>query len=91
MRLIDDTPFSILSFLPGNYLCEDDVPNDLRQKLKERAARNRRSMTMEALVILETALSDTYEVGAVTPPTPYHGRFLLTDEWINQAKHEGHQ
>jgi hypothetical protein len=75
--------------MPG--LLIRDVPDDLRQKLKERAARNRRSMTMEALVILETALSDTYEVEDITPPTPYHGRFLLTDEWINQAKREGRQ
>jgi hypothetical protein len=75
--------------MPG--LLIRDLPDDLRQKLKERAARNRRSMTREALVILETALSDTYKVGAITPPTPYHGRFLLTDEWINQAKREGRQ
>ncbi len=75
--------------MPG--LLIRDVPDDLRQKLKERAARNRRSMTMEALVILETALSDTYEVGAITPPTPHRGQFLLTDEWIDQAKREGRQ
>jgi hypothetical protein len=75
--------------MPG--LLIRDVPDDLRQKLKERAARNRRSMTREALVILETALSGTYEVEDINPPPPHHGRFLLTDEWIDQAKREGRQ
>jgi hypothetical protein len=75
--------------MPG--LLIRDVPDDLHQKLKERAARNRRSMTREALVILETALSGTYAVEDINPPTPHHGRFLLTDEWIDQAKREGRQ
>ncbi len=35
-----------------------DVPKDLHRKLKARAAANRRSLSSEALTILESALHD---------------------------------
>jgi hypothetical protein len=73
--------------MPG--LLIRDLPDDLHQKLKERAARNRRSLAKETLVILETALRDMSAMESPEPPTPYKGHFQLTDEWINQAKREG--
>jgi plasmid stability protein len=68
-----------------------DLPEELHQKLKERAARNRRSLAKETLLILETALSSTSVTENPEPPIPYKGRFLLTDAWIDQAKREGRE
>jgi plasmid stability protein len=73
--------------MPG--LLIRDLPDDLHRKLKERAARNRRSLNKETLVILETALRDMSTLENPEPPTPHKGRFQLTDEWIDQAKREG--
>ena len=42
--------------MPG--LVIKDLPAKLHRKLKERAARHRRSMTKEVLVVLERALSE---------------------------------
>ncbi len=75
--------------MPGLLIRE--LPEELHRKLKERAARNRRSLSKEALVILETVLSDTNTFAGPELPTPHKGRFLLTDEWIDQAKREGRQ
>jgi len=75
--------------MPGLLIRE--LPDDLHEKLKERAARNRRSLTKEALVILEMALSGTNATGGTELPTPFKGRFRLTDEWLDQAKREGRQ
>ena len=38
-----------------------DLPTDLHRKLKTRAATNRRSMSAEAVTILEAALNDRVE------------------------------
>jgi plasmid stability protein len=73
--------------MPG--LLIRDLPDDLHQKLKERAARNRRSLAKETLVILEKALRDMRAVQNPEPPAPHKGQFQLTDEWIDQAKREG--
>ena len=75
--------------MPGLLIRE--LPEELHRKLKERAARNRRSLSKEALVILETALSGTNTFAGPELPTPHKGHFLLTDEWIDQAKREGRQ
>jgi hypothetical protein len=66
-----------------------DLPDSLHRKLKERAAKNRRSLTKETVVVLEMALSGTRTIEGPEPPTPHQGHFLLTDEWIDQAKREG--
>ena len=39
-----------------------DVPDDLHKRLKERAAKTRRSLAKETLVISETALGYTSEM-----------------------------
>lgn len=71
--------------MPG--LLIKDLPDEIHYKLKSRAERNRRSMTKEALVLLEQALN----LGEMpeTPPTPVQGAFLLTDAWLDEAKAEG--
>lgn len=72
--------------MPG--LLIKDVPDELHQKLKARAARNRRSLTKEALVLLETALAEEAPQEVVLP-VPFKGSFRISDEWIGMAKREG--
>lgn len=64
-----------------------NLPDELHQKLKARAAQHRRSMTREAIVLLEHGLEREDEVQE--PPAPYKGAFALTDEFIDRAKREG--
>ena len=59
--------------MPGLFI--KDIPAEVQQKLKARAAQNRRSMTKEALPL--------------DPPVPLQGKIWLNDEWIDQAKREG--
>ncbi len=64
-----------------------DLPEKLHRQLKERAAKHRRSMAKEAIVLLEEALNNE----AVLPPDlphPFNGTFKLNDEWIDAAKAE---
>ena len=72
--------------MPG--LLIKDMPTEVHQKLKTRAAQNRRSMTKEALYLLEQALLEETPPSP-EPPVPFQGTFLLTDEWIDQVKQEG--
>lgn len=64
------------------------MPPKLHRKLKETAARNRRSMTQEALFLLENSLKPLAE-NPVSPPPPFKGRFPLTPEFIDAAKRKG--
>ncbi len=75
--------------MPGLLIKE--FPEALHYKLKARAARNKRSMTKEALYLLEMALSETEEKRPLPLPEPFEAGFLLTDEWIDQAKREGRE
>ena len=65
-----------------------DMPIAVHQKLKARAAQNSRSMTKEAIYLLEEALFDEMPAH-LKLPTPFQGTFLLTDEWLDQAKRDG--
>lgn len=65
------------------------LPEELHRKLKEQAARHHRSMSKEALALLERGLALEDEVGE--PPAPYKGKFRLTDDFVDQAKREGRE
>lgn len=65
-----------------------ELPKDLHRKLKARASANRRSLSSEAITILETALQ-----GRSGPPTieeidrlRVHGRRPLRQELIDLAR-----
>lgn len=73
--------------MPG--LVIKNLPTKLHRKLKERAARNQRSMTREVLVVLERALSE--ELPPPEPPPPFKGRFALTNQFIAQARRTGRE
>jgi hypothetical protein len=64
-----------------------EVPAALHQKLKEAAARHRRSMTRQALVLLEDSLHR--DSAAVELPPPFKGRVPLTKKLIDQGKRVG--
>lgn len=63
-----------------------DLPAEIHQRLKRDAARHHRSMTQEAIFILEQAL---HRVRPIPDVTPYKGVFPLTNDFINKAKREG--
>jgi plasmid stability protein len=65
-----------------------NVPDRLHRKLQERARQNRRSVAQEVRVLLEAALLGKQSV-KLGSPQPFSGTFLLTDEWIGQAKRAG--
>lgn len=73
--------------MPGLLIKE--FPEALHYKLKARAARNKRSMTKEALYLLEMALIEEEEERPRPMPAPVKGTILLTDKMINSAKQEG--
>jgi plasmid stability protein len=66
-----------------------DLPPELHERLKDSATRHRRSLTKEALVLLETALATPDR--PVEPPRPFKARLPLTQELLDQAKGEGRE
>lgn len=64
----------------------EDLPPELHLKLRESAARHRRSLPKEALAILEDALSRP--PATLEPPRPFKGRLPLTQDLLEQARAE---
>ena len=63
-----------------------DLPADLHRRLKDDAVQHHRSMTQQAIVILELGL---YRVRPIPAFKAYRGSFPLTKAFINAAKREG--
>jgi hypothetical protein len=63
-----------------------NLPPELHARLKDEAERHRRSMTQQALVILEEALGLR---PWPEPPAPFRGRFPLTQDWLDRARRDG--
>ncbi len=74
--------------MPGLLIKE--LPAEVHQKLKERAAQNRRSMTKEALSILELVLFEE-NFPKRELPEPIKTKFPITDEFIDAAKRWGRE
>jgi plasmid stability protein len=64
-----------------------ELPAGLHRKLKQRAARHRRSMTKEVLAVLERAVGE--EARPQAAPAPFKGRVALTDGFIARARRQG--
>ena len=62
------------------------LPVEIHRRLKEDAAQHHRSMTQEAIAILEQGL---HRVRPIPEFKPYKGSFSLTTAFINRAKREG--
>ena len=65
-----------------------NVPEEVHRKLKERAARHHRSMTKEAVAILEEELS---EPGPVRIPEPVKPKKPIPASVIDRAIEEGRE
>jgi hypothetical protein len=63
-----------------------DFPPEVHDWLKREAERNRRSMTQQAIVILEERMR---RFRRVRFPRPLKTKTLLTTDFIDQAKREG--
>ncbi len=63
-----------------------NVPPEVHKWLKREAERNRRSMTQQAIVILEERMR---RFRAVRFPAPARTRTILSAEFIDRAKCEG--
>jgi predicted transcriptional regulator len=64
------------------------LPSELHTRLKQLAQRNQRTLSAEAISLLEQAVA-AQEQPLRTLPRPVVGNFPITDEWLNQAKNEG--
>jgi plasmid stability protein len=62
------------------------IPDLLHSRLKERARQHHRSMTQEALSILERGLSES-ETARLPPARK--GKFPLTEDWLKRGKRAG--
>ena len=63
-----------------------DIPREVHDWLKREAERIRRSMTQQAIVILEERMRRFHPVRF---PPPAQTRTVLTAEFIDRAKREG--
>ena len=63
-----------------------DIPREVHEWLKGEAQRNRRSMTQQAIVLLEERM---HRFRPVSFPAPARTRTPLTAKFIDQAKREG--
>ena len=62
-----------------------NLPDDLHARLREQAERNRRSVTMEAVTLLERGLAPSRKARALGPPIKVKGGPLTAAEiaaWI---------
>ena len=67
-----------------------NVPDELHARLKERAQRNRRSLTKELLTIIEESLPRKRAVPKLPPPVKLKGG-PLTDDELEAAIAEGRE
>ena len=67
-----------------------DFPPELHRKLRQSAEKNRRSMTKEAIALLELGLQTGPPTRRELPP-PIDLGFPLTDEFLERAKREGRE
>lgn len=63
-----------------------NLPPEIHRRLKAEAIRNHRSMTKQAIEILDRG---SFNPTPVRKIKPFKGRFLLTEDFVNSAKREG--
>jgi plasmid stability protein len=75
-----------------NYTLKN-IPDEIYEKIKIRAERNRRSINSEIIDILAAVTvpprPSVEEILAIARELRSHTRGRITDEFINQAKREG--
>jgi plasmid stability protein len=66
-----------------------NLPDDLHARLKDQAERNRRSVTKEALTLIERGLAPSRKAPNLSPPIKLKGGPLTADEieaWIARGR-----
>ena len=67
-----------------------NMPDELHRRLKKEAQKARRSMTREAVYLLDAGLNGQFGlVSARELPAPYEGKKPLTDKLIHEWKRKG--
>ena len=66
-----------------------NLPAALHRKLKQNASLHRRSMTQEAVSLLEKALNETAPLQQRNAPKPAATRRPITDAWLRKAVKSG--
>ncbi|HTC21628.1 MAG TPA: hypothetical protein VK859_12315 [bacterium] len=67
-----------------------DLPPELHRRLKAEALKAHRSMTKEAIYLMEAGLQERPEEGlARGMPVPYRGKKPLTEKMIQKWKRQG--
>jgi len=71
-----------------------NIPADLYELLRQKAANNHRSINNEVIAIIEDSLrskniSPDHFLASAQRLREKTGQFVLTDDFINQAKNEG--
>ena len=66
-----------------------ECPPELHAKLKQEAAKNRRSMTQQTIILLEQALSLETQPPSKEPPEPIDLGVIHDSEWVYNAIREG--
>lgn len=75
--------------MPG--LLIKDLSPELHLRLKQEAARHHRSMTRQALVLLEQGLRGGSAKPVAAPPEPVDLGVVHDSEWIYRAVHENRE
>lgn len=71
--------------MPG--LLIRNFPPDIYRKLKDEAKENHRSMSRQALVLIEQALGpDEIDMADIKP---FEADFIITQDWLNKVRCEG--
>lgn len=66
-----------------------NLPEDLHVRLKEQAERNRRSVTMEAITLIEHGVAPKRVAPKLSPPIKLEGGPMTAKEleaWINRGR-----
>jgi hypothetical protein len=63
-----------------------NLPAEIHRRLKAEALKNHRSMTKQAIEILDRG---SFYPTPVRKVKPFKGHFLLTEAFVNSAKREG--
>jgi len=71
--------------MPG--LVIKDFPESLHHRLKDKARKHHRSLTREALTILEEGLMRPDRVREL--PRPVAGKSPINDVWLDRARDQG--
>jgi hypothetical protein len=75
--------------LPMSTLVIKNLPDDLHARLKDQADRHRRSVTQEAILLIETGITVPRLAPMLAPPVKLKGGQLTTEEiltWVDEGR-----